>query len=169
MEILLSPKQFFDSIIELIRLSSDRIIFSALYFGTKYEHECLILQEIESALLSKPNMKVSMIFDYSRATRPGNNTLFTLMQKKAIYKDRFFVYLYRMPQLDDLKVTPPSPLDEVLSVYHCKYLVFDENVILTGANLSEEYFTRRQDRYFLLKNSQILSSALARFFDMTSK
>jgi len=54
----------------------------------------------------------------------------------------------------------PSPIDEALGVYHCKYCLFERDgdesngglertTILTGANLSEEYFSSRQDRYLV--------------------
>lgn len=47
--------------------------------------------------------------------------------------------------------------------------VFDENVVLTGANLSEEYFTTRQDRYMLFQNTPVLSDLLSDFFMVLSK
>lgn len=39
-----------------------------------------------------------------------------------------------------------SPLREIFGVHHMKLHVFDDNVLVTGANLSEDYFTDRQDR-----------------------
>ena len=39
-----------------------------------------------------------------------------------------------------------SPLREVFGVHHMKAHVFDNSVMITGANLSEDYFTDRQDR-----------------------
>ena len=36
-----------------------------------------------------------------------------------------------------------SPLREVFGVHHMKAHVFDNNVLITGANLSEDYFTDR--------------------------
>ncbi len=36
-----------------------------------------------------------------------------------------------------------SPLREIFGVHHIKFYVFDDNVILSGANLSEDYFTDR--------------------------
>ena len=57
---------------------------------------------------------------------------------------------------------PPS-LNELLGVYHCKFNVFDKSCIITGANLSHEYFTTRQDRYLLINNCYQTSSFLDSF------
>ena len=39
-----------------------------------------------------------------------------------------------------------------------KVNVFDNNVIITGANLSDDYFTDRQDRYYLFRNCAPLAN-----------
>eukprot|EP01031_Cornospumella_fuschlensis_P027288 gene27288-32960_t len=45
----------------------------------------------------------------------------------------------------------------MLGVYHSKFAVFDEKTaILTGANLSEEYFVQRQDRYHVVRYRQVV-------------
>lgn len=46
----------------------------------------------------------------------------------------------------------PSPLDEVAGVFHIKAYIVDDELILSGANLSEEYFSNRIDRYMLFTN-----------------
>ena len=46
----------------------------------------------------------------------------------------------------------PSPLDEVAGVFHIKAYLIDDELILSGANLSEEYFSNRLDRYMLFTN-----------------
>ncbi|KAL7527744.1 hypothetical protein ACHAWF_002292 [Thalassiosira exigua] len=46
----------------------------------------------------------------------------------------------------------PSPLDEVAGVFHIKAYIVDDELILSGANLSEEYFTNRLDRYMLIQH-----------------
>ncbi|MEE4248180.1 MAG: hypothetical protein V2I33_22550 [Kangiellaceae bacterium] len=42
--------------------------------------------------------------------------------------------------------------NEIMGVQHIKVAVFDNHVLLTGANLQEEYFTDRQDRYMVFKH-----------------
>ncbi len=46
----------------------------------------------------------------------------------------------------------PSPLDEVADVFHMKAYIVDDEMVLSGANLSKEYFDDRLDRYMLFAN-----------------
>lgn len=46
----------------------------------------------------------------------------------------------------------PPRFTETLGVFHAKAFVFDKHtILLSGANLSEDYFLNRQDRYVLIK------------------
>lgn len=40
-----------------------------------------------------------------------------------------------------------NPVDEVMGVFHIKVYIIDDELILSGANLSQEYFADRTDRY----------------------
>ena len=51
-------------------------------------------------------------------------------------------------------------LSELFGVHHIKAQVFDDTVILTGANLSETYFTDRQDWYFIIEECGSLADYL---------
>ena len=44
-------------------------------------------------------------------------------------------------------------MSEVIGVCHLKAYVFDNDVLISGANLSTTYFTKRQDRYYLFKQA----------------
>ena len=55
----------------------------------------------------------------------------------------------------------PPKYNETLGLQHCKVYIFDDSVIISGANLSHDYFTNRQDRYFLIENCP----KLADFYD----
>ena len=46
----------------------------------------------------------------------------------------------------------PSPLDEVAGVFHMKAYIVNNKMVLSGANLSKEYFDDRLDRYMLFTN-----------------
>ena len=39
----------------------------------------------------------------------------------------------------------PTTLRETLGTYHFKSVIFDDTIMLTGANLSQDYFTNRKD------------------------
>ena len=49
---------------------------------------------------------------------------------------------------------------EVLGVHHAKFAVFDDSVVLTGANLEEQYFLSRRDRYWIINNCRELADYL---------
>ena len=57
---------------------------------------------------------------------------------------------------------------EIFGVHHMKFYVFDNDVLLTGANLSENYFTERQDRYMLIKNVPELANWLEDLYEILS-
>eukprot|EP00535_Pseudo-nitzschia_heimii_P002397 CAMPEP_0197194108 /NCGR_PEP_ID=MMETSP1423-20130617/28674_1 /TAXON_ID=476441 /ORGANISM="Pseudo-nitzschia heimii, Strain UNC1101" /LENGTH=648 /DNA_ID=CAMNT_0042647479 /DNA_START=43 /DNA_END=1989 /DNA_ORIENTATION=- len=44
----------------------------------------------------------------------------------------------------------PNPLDEIAGVFHIKIYIVDDQLMLSGANLSREYFRDRMDRYLHL-------------------
>mgnify|MGYP002074183142 CR=1 FL=1 len=50
-----------------------------------------------------------------------------------------------------------------MGVHHMKLYIFDDTTIITGANLSHSYFTRRQDRCIVIKDCQQLSNY---FYDL---
>ena len=52
----------------------------------------------------------------------------------------------------------PPRYGEGVGVQHTKLYAFDDTVILTGANLSHDYFTSRQDRYVVIRNAGPLAA-----------
>jgi len=57
------------------------------------------------------------------------------------------VYLFHVHPLTQYLL--PSPINEAVGVFHMKAYVIDDALILSGANLSEEYFVNRHDRYLV--------------------
>ena len=51
----------------------------------------------------------------------------------------------------------PPRVSEVVGVCHLKAYIFDDDIMISGANLSNTYFSTRQDRYFLIRNTKLLS------------
>lgn len=147
------PDKFVNTILDEISKATEIIVLSALYMGTG-EHEKQIINAIKTALndSKRPNLKVAFIFDHSRSLRNGSSSVKMFSEVIDHYHPRIQVYLYQLPQIrGHLATFIPYKFRELLGVYHCKFAIFDSNVLLTGANLSCEYFTSRQDRYFLLK------------------
>lgn len=51
-----------------------------------------------------------------------------------------------------MKKLLPGKFSETIGVQHTKICVFDNDVCISGANLSNDYFSQRQDRYILIKD-----------------
>lgn len=81
-------------------------------------------------------------------------------QKSATRHNAYFY----TPVLSENLVTQflPPRWNETLSVYHIKCYLFDNNVFISGANLSNDYFTTRIDRYVLFEDCPNLASFYAK-------
>ena len=51
-------------------------------------------------------------------------------------------------------------LGEIQGVHHQKFAIFDDTVIVGGANLSQNYFLNRRDRYLKFKECPALADYL---------
>ncbi len=49
-------------------------------------------------------------------------------------------------------------MKEVLGVHHMKLHVFDDDVMITGSNLSDDYFTTWQDRCYVIWGAKHLAN-----------
>lgn len=77
------------------------------------------------------------------------------------YPDRFRSYYYHTPKLHGfLKAILPERYNELVGVQHTKCYLIDDDILISGANLSEQYFTNRQDRYIWIRQNP----DLARFY-----
>ena len=96
-----------------------------------------------------------MLFDYMRGTRinkEGNSSYQMIRPlKEKHFQRNIRMSLYHNPDTGFLKgKASNSPLREIFGVHHIKAHVFDSNIMITGANLSEDYFTDRQDRCYVI-------------------
>ncbi|CAI5746491.1 unnamed protein product [Peronospora destructor] len=81
------------------------------------------------------------------------------------FPDNVKLFLFRVPQLSGLKAKLPPPFNETLGVYHAKVYLVDEILVLSGANLSADYFTNRQDRYVQLTDCRGLAKLYHQFVE----
>ena len=120
---------------------------SALYLGTG-KLETFLLKKIKQKIEKQENMRTSIIFDYMgglRFNRDGEST-FTMIRniKAENEKKKIRMGFYHNPDTNFFKgKTLNGTLREIFGVHHIKAHVFDDTVLLTGANLSEDYFTDR--------------------------
>ncbi|GMH36426.1 hypothetical protein BSKO_04294 [Bryopsis sp. KO-2023] len=173
-EILRTPKDFFDTMMKGIGRARTRLTIASLYIGTGGGCSSQIMNALGEAAndwKNRPDLKLTVLLDGSRGTRrsldrDGLPTSSAEQLGKAMLntdnaESRTRISLYQTPALQGLlkKVLPPR-VREVVSVCHLKVYLFDDDVILTGANLSNNYFTIRQDRYMVLKESKAVADKL---------
>jgi CDP-diacylglycerol--glycerol-3-phosphate 3-phosphatidyltransferase len=171
LSLLESPSCFYDALLEGVASARRRITLSALYLGTgKLERQ---LVDAVAHALSKRDLEVTIMLDKSRALRvgPGGLSSVTMMHPilgegggglvdgECAQQLAARVFLLQMPQLQQFHTGwLPSPLNEVVAVNHLKCFVFDDDCIISGANLSDTYFTTRQDRYLVARDCEPLAS-----------
>ena len=167
---LASPLEFYLAVLRGIKESRQRITLSTLYLGNGQMERHLVTQ-LREASDRNPYLKVRVVLDYNRGMRRhrGESSMELLLEAKMKAKkpNNLDFVLYRhsyCPQMLDPLIHTGLP--EVGGTYHSKACVFDDSVILTGANLSEEYFLTRKDRYLLVDRAPELADHLDDFFEV---
>ncbi|KPI42359.1 CDP-diacylglycerol--glycerol-3-phosphate 3-phosphatidyltransferase [Cyphellophora attinorum] len=154
-DILDSPAAFYETLKTKIKGAKRRVYLSTLYIG-KTEHE--LIQTIDEALSANPKLRVSVLTDALRGTRedpnPSCGTLLAPLVTK--YGDRVTICMYHTPNLNGWrKKHMPKRINEGWGLQHMKLYGFDDEILLSGANLSDDYFTNRLDRYHLFKSKEL--------------
>ena len=156
-EILDSPTDFYEGLKERIASAQNRIFLSSLYVG-KAQTE--LVECLDKALEKKPSLTVSILTDALRGTREApENTCSALLMVPLVEKfgkHRVDIRMYHTPHLSGLQKTfTPKRLNETYGLQHMKLYGFDDEIILSGANLSQDYFTDRQDRYYVFRSAKL--------------
>ncbi|KAL9647417.1 hypothetical protein ABK040_006780 [Willaertia magna] len=156
--ILKTPTEFYNSLIKNIKQSKNRIILSSLYLGIG-ENELNLIKEIDNSLNENKELKITILLDYLRGTRLSQdnksslNILLPLITKYGL--NRINISFYHTPNLNGIwKRILPQRVNEIIGVQHMKLYIFDNNLLISGANLSDWYFIDRQDRYMLIKEEK---------------
>jgi CDP-diacylglycerol--glycerol-3-phosphate 3-phosphatidyltransferase len=159
--LLNAPSDFYDQLLVNIQQAENRVSFSSLYLGTGHLERALV-DALAKRLRERPKLQVQIVLDYSRGQRGGvaSSSVTMLSPLLKEFPSNVELFLFRVPQLSGLKAKLPPPFNETLGVSHAKVYLVDETLVLSGANLSEDYFTNRQDRYVQLKEC----GALAQFY-----
>ena len=160
-----TPADFHSFLCQAIHNAKQRILLASLYIGPavgENAREKELLKAIQQASNRQEQNRpiVKVLIDASRGLRPVGNTcsaqaVYThLVTHTPVTESNNKVYLF--PALHSLlRSFIPSPLDEVAGVFHIKAYIIDDQLILTGANLSEEYFSDRQDRYIVFNQGEM--------------
>jgi len=158
-----TPTEFHEELCTRIRQAKQRILLATLYIGPAASSLSIKEAEFLEALnhASCTNLEIKILMDASRGRRPvfiNKSTNTKTCSASAVYSRiarsnmlaENGVFLCQV--LGRTKAWLPSPLNEVAGVFHMKVYIIDDCLILSGANLSEEYFTNRHDRYLMIVN-----------------
>ena len=155
-ELLYEPHQFYDKLVTLCTNAQQRISIASLYLGIG-QLESNLVTTISHNAKQNQELKVNILLDYTRGTRGETNSK-TILQSIVNQSQNILFSLYHTPNLRGLtKKIVPARWNELIGLQHMKLYIIDETVIISGANLSNDYFTNRQDRYIVI-NDKALSN-----------
>ncbi|CDJ66737.1 phosphatidylglycerophosphate synthase, putative [Eimeria necatrix] len=186
--IVRGPQAFYSAVLALVGLARRRLLLSALYIGTGHKERFmlqLLQQRIQQQQLSQQKLEVRLLLDFLRTTRPdpaGDCPASLLQPLLSEYpvgslNSTCQVSLFCNPltcsnssstnSLSRLQALLRKFLfralghraREALGTQHMKCLVSDDLILLTGANLSDEYFGKRMDRCFVLRSRALADAA----------
>ncbi|XP_055264425.1 CDP-diacylglycerol--glycerol-3-phosphate 3-phosphatidyltransferase, mitochondrial isoform X3 [Moschus berezovskii] len=156
--VLSSPAEFFELMKGQIKVAKRRVVMASLYLGIgPLEQELVDCLEstLEKSLQAKfpSELRVSILLDFTRGSRGRKNSRTMLLPLLQRFPEQVRVSLFHTPNLRGLlRLLIPERFNETIGLQHIKVYLFDNNVILSGANLSDSYFTNRQDRYVFLQD-----------------
>ncbi|KAB5576152.1 hypothetical protein GE09DRAFT_1265743 [Coniochaeta sp. 2T2.1] len=160
-KILHEPSRFYEALLQGIATATRRIFLTSLYIGTDVLG---LVEGLRVSLRVHPGLMVFVLLDLLRGNRPGpearnasNTTAAMLLPLLHEFgPQRIVLRFYHTPNLRGIwKSITPSSLNEGFGLQHIKLCGFDDSVVLTGANLSSEYFENRQDRYYLFESPEL--------------
>ncbi|KAM0264249.1 hypothetical protein ACHAQJ_000737 [Trichoderma viride] len=154
--VLKTPAEFYETLKDRIRKAKKRIFLSTLYIG-KSEKE--LIETLREALRQNPELKLSILTDALRGTRESPNPSCASLLAPLVEEfgaDRVEIRMYHTPNLTGLKKQyVPKRINEGWGLQHMKLYGVDDEIIMSGANLSMDYFTNRQDRYHLFSSKEV--------------
>ncbi len=143
---------------------NDRIALATLYVGTG-DLELELVHQIAKIQRSRHGkIDIDFLVDFHRGQRltspgkheawAGKNALSSVQMLKNVENSN--CYLFKSPAMNAIEdAVLRGTAREICGVQHMKIYVFDDYSLISGANLSDTYFTNRQDRYFLIKSSEL--------------
>ncbi|EJU00697.1 hypothetical protein DACRYDRAFT_89660 [Dacryopinax primogenitus] len=159
--ILSEPRQFYKALLDMVKRARRRIFLSSLYIGTE---ETELIETLHRSLSLNSEVRLSLLLDLRRSTRPGPSTAHLLLPLLRAFPDRCEVRMFKSPKLRGLmERLVPRRFDEGWGTWHAKMYGVDDEVMFSGANLNTSYFTDRQDRYLHFSSQPDLAAYCLRF------
>lgn len=145
--IIKTPKEFYEILIQNCQNAKQRITLVSLYLGTGDMEKNIVDTLKNNHNFKNGILKISILLDYTRGSRSEHNSR-TMLMPLLQDNENCSVGLYHTPELRGIfKMLIPSRWNELLGLQHMKLYIFDDTLLISGANLSNDYFTNRQDRY----------------------
>lgn len=161
-QVLKEPSEFFEKLKEFSLKATKRITLASLYIGTGPLEKELVACITENLQKSSCRTQVKILLDYTRGSRGKENSRTLFLPLLHSHESQIEVSLYHTPKLRGfIKWLLPERWNETIGLSHLKVYLFDDTLILSGANLSDQYFTNRQDRYVVFHDCKDLCN----FFD----
>lgn len=154
--ILTEPDQFYNALLENCANAKDRITLVSLYLGNGSLERKLVKEILDNDNFKNGRLQTNVLLDYTRGSRYKTNSRTMLRPLLENNEVNCTVALYHTPVLRGLrKRLMPDRFNEIFGLQHMKLYIFDDTLIISGANLSNDYFTNRQDRYFVIKDREL--------------
>ncbi|KAJ9461226.1 putative CDP-diacylglycerol--glycerol-3-phosphate 3-phosphatidyltransferase [Diplonema papillatum] len=172
--ILKEPAEFLDSLTCKLQTATKRVVMAALYLGVTDRCKQLV-NALDKAMATNEHLTCTVLMDYARGQRSENGvsvmTLLEPLVQKYAHGDepRMQVAMFMVPLCGAVFRHAPPLIREAAGVQHMKAFVIDDDVLITGANLNEDYFTNRKDRYIWFNSSPNIASWVAELVTTMAK
>lgn len=156
-EIITEPQLFYDELRKICGNAANRIGIASLYFGTD-QLESQLVRDIQNNMRQNEQLKVNILIDFARGTRNERTKVTSrqMLQQLLDENGQCSLSLYHTPYLRGFKKRLiPDRWNELIGLQHMKIYVADQTVIISGANLSNDYFNDRQDRYIRINDKNL--------------
>lgn len=159
-EVRSTPRALLQALQRGVSGAQSRAALAALYVGAGDEEQAL-MQQLGARLRERPQLQGTVLLDYRRGRRAGGggeSSATLLASCLPLEQDNCRAALHAVPTHGALlRRLLPVRVSEAAGVSHLKLAVFDDDVLFTGANLSADYFDRRQDRCIVVRNAPALA------------
>ncbi|TIB97868.1 hypothetical protein E3Q17_03225 [Wallemia mellicola] len=168
-ELLSSPSDFQKKFREGIENATRSIYISTLYIGEE-QHQLIDL--LQRRLDERKDLTLTILADYNRCTRqtPAHSSASLMAPLTKRFGGRVRVFLYKPnTKLGALERLIPPRFKEGFGTQHTKIYCFDDNVLLSGANINTSYFMDRQDRYMHISAHPRLTEYMRSFVEQLAR
>lgn len=147
-DFLYSPEEFYTRLLSLCGSAKTRISMATLYIGNS-DMERLLLSKI-----ARTGCPTTILLDGLRGNRKeGDKPSSVELVRKLVPHAKLEEFV--TPRFRGPYKFLPNRIREIVGTQHMKLVVVDDTVLITGANLSDIYFTNRQDRYTVVSDRNL--------------